>query len=122
VTEDAGVLDRTLKALNHPIRRRILRELVEEPCSASMLSRRFRLDLGVVSYHLNKVLAKQCKVVELVDTVQRRGSVEKYYLLRLDAPSDLPRAGEPGSRGEMLWTLALGHGLLETARATEGKG
>jgi DNA-binding transcriptional ArsR family regulator len=121
VKKSLGVLDRTLRALNDPLRRRILQELVDEPCSASMLARRFHLDLGVVSYHLNQVLARQCKVVELVDTVQRRGSVEKYYLLRLDAPSGLPSTGEPGSREEMLWTLALGHGLLETARATKGK-
>jgi DNA-binding transcriptional ArsR family regulator len=77
-----STLDRVLSALNHPIRRRILRDLAAGPASASRLSRSFGIELGVVSYHLNTVLAKQCEVVELVESVPRRGSMEKIYRLR----------------------------------------
>jgi DNA-binding transcriptional ArsR family regulator len=121
LTEEGGALDRVLSALNHPVRRRILRELVDGPGSASTLSRRFKLDLGVVSYHLNKVLDRQCKVVELVDTVPRRGSVEKIYRLRVASALDLPAAGEAGSSEETIWAMALGESLLTAIKATEGK-
>jgi DNA-binding transcriptional ArsR family regulator len=122
LTEKQDAIDRVLSALRHPIRRRILGELVEGPRSASMVSRAFRLDLGVVSYHLNQILAKQCKVVELVDTVPRRGSVEKFYELAGDQPLDLPAAGEPGSSEEMLWTMALAQRLFEAIDATKTRG
>ena len=75
------------------------------------------MDLGVVSYHLGGVLAKQCMVVELVDTVPRRGSVEKFYgLRRIDGPLDLPPAGKPGSAEEMMWTIALVQRLFEATK------
>jgi DNA-binding transcriptional ArsR family regulator len=121
LTEKRSGLDRILSAFNHPVRRRILGELVEGPASASMLSRKFRMDLGVVSYHLCRVLAKQCKVVELVDTVPRRGSVEKFYELSAEGPLHLPAAGEPGSWDEMLWTLALEQKLYEAIEGTKSK-
>lgn len=113
MTEKRGALDRILSAFTHPVRRQILRELVKGPASASALSRALKMDLGVVSYHLNRVLAKQCEVVELIDTVPRRGSVEKIYGLRIEPPADLPAAGEPGSREELMWTMALGRSLFE---------
>ena len=121
MSEERSALDRVLSAFSHPVRRRILRELVEGPGSASQFSRSFRMDLGIVSYHLNQVLAKQCKVVELVDTVPRRGSLEKIYGLRIDGPLDLPAAGEPGSWDEMLWTTALGQSLFKTIEAPKSK-
>jgi DNA-binding transcriptional ArsR family regulator len=117
LTEERSALDRVLNALNHPIRRDILRELAGSPNSASKLAKTFGKDLGVVSYHLNKVLAKQCKVVELVDKVPRRGSVEKIYELRVGSTSRLAAVGKPGSWEEVLWTMALAEGLLEAAEA-----
>jgi DNA-binding transcriptional ArsR family regulator len=89
-----------LRALNHPVRRRVLRALVDGKVgSATTLSRELGLSLGVVSYHLNKVLAGQCDVVELVDSVPRRGAIEKFYRLKLHALSeDDPGAGD-GTRG-----------------------
>jgi DNA-binding transcriptional ArsR family regulator len=121
LTKQRSGLDRVLSAFNHPVRRRILRELVAGPASASMISRAFRMELGVVSYHLNRVLAQHCKVVELVESVPRRGSVEKFYELRVDGPLDLPSPGEPGSWDEMLWTLALGQKLFEAIEGTKSK-
>ena len=83
-----------------------------------MLSRKLRVELGIASYHLRAVLDTQCKVVELVDSVQGRGSLEKIYGLRgFDGPLlDLPAAGEPGSREEMAWTIALAQRLFEATR------
>ncbi|HKF82157.1 MAG TPA: helix-turn-helix domain-containing protein [Solirubrobacterales bacterium] len=77
-------LDRILRVLNHPVRRRILRELADGPGSATTLSRQLGEELGLVSYHLNQVLAKDCRIVELVDSVARRGAIEKIYQLKFD--------------------------------------
>lgn len=87
-----------------------------------MLARSFGMDLGVVSYHLNQVLAKQCRVVELVDTVPRRGSVEKIYEIIGDTPLHLPAAGAPGSWDEMIWTMALGQGLFRALELSQARG
>jgi DNA-binding transcriptional ArsR family regulator len=122
LTEKRSGLDRILSAFNHPVRRLILRELADGPASASMISRAFRIELGVVSYHLNQVLARQCRVVELVDSVPRRGSVEKFYELRIEGSLDLPAPGERGSWDEMLWTLTLGQKLFEAIEGTKSKG
>jgi DNA-binding transcriptional ArsR family regulator len=119
LTGERSALDRVLNALNHPVRRDILRELAGSPNSASKLAKMFGMDLGVVSYHLNKVLAKQCKVVELVDTVPRRGSVEKIYELRAGSSSHLATTGKPGSWEEALWTMSMAESLLEAAEATK---
>jgi len=77
-------LDRVLRALNHPVRRGILRALVDGPGSATTLSRQLKLELGLVSYHLNQVLAKDCGIVELVDSIPRRGAIEKVYRLKFE--------------------------------------
>src|SRR5690349_17727871 len=78
-------LDRVLHALGHPIRRQILRSLVRADGSASSICRELELDLSVVSYHLNQVLAKECGVVEMVKAIERRGALEKVYALRFEA-------------------------------------
>lgn len=91
-------LDRVLHALGHPVRRQILRSLVRRDGSASSISKGLDLDLSVVSYHLNQVLARECGVVELVETVERRGALEKIYALRFEAlgGGDPFRRMEPG--------------------------
>jgi DNA-binding transcriptional ArsR family regulator len=78
-------LDRVLHALGHPVRRQILRSLVKRDGSASAISKELELDLSVVSYHLNQVLARECGVVELVEAVERRGALEKIYALKFEA-------------------------------------
>ncbi|HWJ43689.1 MAG TPA: winged helix-turn-helix domain-containing protein [Solirubrobacterales bacterium] len=89
-------LDRVLHALGHPMRRQILRSLVRVDGSASSISRELDLDLSVVSYHLNQVLAKECGVVELVEAVERRGALEKIYGLKFAALG----GGDPFHRAE----------------------
>lgn len=91
-------LDRVLHALGHPVRRQILRSLVRRDGSASAISKELDLDLSVVSYHLNQVLARECGVVELVEAVERRGALEKIYALKFEAlgGGDPFRRSEPG--------------------------
>jgi hypothetical protein len=61
--------------------------LVDEDGSASTLAKKLQLNLGVASYHLNQVLAKECGLVELIDSVPRRGAIEKVYGLKLRTPT-----------------------------------
>lgn len=75
-------LDLLLYAVNHPLRRQILRDLVKQDGSAKVVAARIGANPTGVSYHLNTVLARQCNVVRLVDAVQRRGGVEKIYAIR----------------------------------------
>jgi DNA-binding transcriptional ArsR family regulator len=89
-------LDRVLRALNHPVRRRILRALVDGTGSATTISQKIEMDLSIVSYHLSQVLAKECDIVELVDTVPRRGAIEKFYRLKFHALS----GADPGDEGD----------------------
>src|SRR5262245_54740269 len=103
----ADVVDRVLRALNHPVRRRILHELSGGPASASMLAKRFGSELGMVSYHLNQVLAKECGVVELVDTVARRGALEKIYGLDARTWEQLAHDPEPGTGAYGLFPLEV---------------
>lgn len=94
-------LDQLLHALNHPVRRAILRCLVAGPGSAKTLKEQMGQPLGTVSYHLNQVLADRCNAVELVETIRRRGSIEKVYRLRpearLIAELTMPSAGQTTS-------------------------
>lgn len=88
MSEEDSKLDRILRALNHPLRRRILRTLADRPGSASSLAEEFGVELSVVSYHLNRVLAKDCDAIDLVEMIPKRGSMEKIYHLNADLWSD----------------------------------
>lgn len=80
--QEKSELDLLLHALNHPLRRRIIRALIVENASAKVLAGSFGAKAPSVSYHLNQVLAKECGVVRVVDTIQRRGGIEKIYAIR----------------------------------------
>jgi DNA-binding transcriptional ArsR family regulator len=65
-------------ALNHPLRRSILRILGEqELASATEISKHTETRLGNVAYHV-KVLT-ELEVLELVRRRQVRGAFEKFY-------------------------------------------
>ena len=67
-----------LTALNHPLRRSILRILGEtEIASATDIARLTEIRLGNVAYHV-KVLT-ELEVLELVRRRQVRGAFEKFY-------------------------------------------
>jgi DNA-binding transcriptional ArsR family regulator len=103
-------LDHILRALNHPLRRQILRAMVDEARSASSLSKEFRVGLGVVSYHLNTVLARECDIIDLVDSVQRRGALEKFYRVK----GNLRRSSSLGStqKKKKATTMSLEESVL----------
>jgi DNA-binding transcriptional ArsR family regulator len=68
-----------LKALNHPLRRRILRSLHDGggPRSPIQLSRALRVPVSNVSYHVR--VLRDRGVVALVSTRPVRGSSEHFY-------------------------------------------
>ena len=74
-----------LRALHHPLRRRILREMADgEAASPRQLSTALRQPLSNVSYHV-RVLA-ECGAINLVKTRPARGSVEHFYRSLVRAP------------------------------------
>ena len=77
---DGDEVDRQLiRALAHPLRVQILRNLEDKPRSPKQLSDRSGDPLGTISYHLRVLL--DCGCVELVETIPRRGAVEHIYKL-----------------------------------------
>lgn len=74
-------LDQQLvRALSHPLRVEILRQLEDGPSSPVRLAERIKEPLGNVSYHFKVLLEFNC--IELVDTIARRGAVEHIYGLK----------------------------------------
>lgn len=66
------------KALSHPLRQRILQQLVDGgAASPKQIASALDEPLGNVSYHVKVLESLQC--VELVDTQQRRGAIEHFY-------------------------------------------
>lgn len=94
-------------ALGHPMRRRILREMLDSDGEASPreLAATLSEQLSALSYHV-RVLA-ECRAIVLVRTEQIRGSTQHFYRARvkaswaitaLEAGEKPPRRG--GSQGE----------------------
>jgi DNA-binding transcriptional ArsR family regulator len=78
-TRDRSSVDLRLhKALSHPLRQRILQQLVERgPASPKQIACALEEPLGNVSYHVKMLREFDC--VELVETRQRRGAIEHFY-------------------------------------------
>jgi DNA-binding transcriptional ArsR family regulator len=81
---DCGEMDgdfaiRLLHALNHKVRRRILRRLAEADGAVSpvVISRELGIPLGIVSYHVTTL--RHCKTVEQTKVEPVRGAVEHFY-------------------------------------------
>lgn len=67
-----------ITALNHPLRRTVLRRLLEAPpISPVTLSRELERPLNLVSYHV-RILEEQ-EVIRLVGTTPRRGALEHFF-------------------------------------------
>lgn len=74
-----------LLALNHPLRRRMLREMEgKKTISPRELSVTLREPLSNVAYHV-RVLA-ECAVATLVSTKPARGSMQHFYSATVEAP------------------------------------
>jgi DNA-binding transcriptional ArsR family regulator len=93
-----------LIALRHPLRRQILRSMVEhDPISPREISDDLKEPLSNISYHV-RVLA-DCGAIELVDTAPVRGSMQHFYSTTIDEPwalevLGLSENGEPAPGGE----------------------
>ncbi len=76
--------DQLLMALNHPVRRRILRAFAgRETASPVELANRLDIPLTTVSYHV-RILADQ-RALKLVRTKPARGAVEHFYSSMVEA-------------------------------------
>lgn len=74
-----------LTALQHPLRRRILRRMDDEQAiSPRELSRQLHEPLSNVSYHVRVLV--DCAAVTLVGTQPVRGSMQHFYCSTVDAP------------------------------------
>ncbi|HEU4658764.1 MAG TPA: winged helix-turn-helix domain-containing protein [Capillimicrobium sp.] len=71
------------RALAHPVRAQILAELRERRMSPSQLADAVGESVAVASYHV-RTLA-EAGLVELVDTVPKRGAIQHFYAARDDA-------------------------------------
>jgi DNA-binding transcriptional ArsR family regulator len=92
-----------LRALRHPLRRRILRRLADgENASPRELSAALDQSLSNVSYHVRVLV--DCAAVTLVNARPARGSVEHFYRSTVDAPWALQVLGlgesDRGGAGE----------------------
>jgi DNA-binding transcriptional ArsR family regulator len=90
-----------LVALRHPLRRQILRMMIdEEAISPRQISTRLQKPLSNVSYHM-RVLA-DCAAVTLVSTEPVRGSMQHFYCSAIEAPWARQVLGltEDGAAGE----------------------
>jgi DNA-binding transcriptional ArsR family regulator len=72
-------------ALSHPVRRRVLRKLIDEGAELSPreLAAQLSEPLSALSYHV-RILA-ECKAIKLVRTKQIRGSTQHFYRPNLKA-------------------------------------
>jgi DNA-binding transcriptional ArsR family regulator len=101
-----AVDERTLRALGHPLRMRILHELNSKVTSPGKLAREFDEPLPNVSYHIQVLL--ETGAIELVRTEPRRGALEHFYRATMRPEIDEATYSRlPESMREALATDAL---------------
>jgi DNA-binding transcriptional ArsR family regulator len=73
-----------IHALNHEVRRRVLRALAahDEALSPAVMAKRLDIPLSTVSYHVT--ILKRCNAVEGAGEKQIRGAVEHFYKTLLE--------------------------------------
>ncbi len=82
-----------ISALNHPLRRRILRAYFEdgyEMASSTQLANLIGLPLGNVAYHVKTLAA--LGLLRLTHRNKVRGAEERFYVLSLDDQTDCVRS------------------------------
>lgn len=69
-----------IRAIDHPLRRRVLRILTEEgePLSPAEIKRRLDMPLGAVSYQVR--VLRNLNAVKLARSRQVRGALEHFYI------------------------------------------
>lgn len=84
MSADASEGIQLVRALGHPIRQGILKEMYgEEEISPRELSRRMAVQLSTLSYHV-RILA-ECEAITLVRTRPVRGSMQHFYRFTIEA-------------------------------------
>jgi DNA-binding transcriptional ArsR family regulator len=69
---------RLVKAVSHPLRVEVLEAIISQgEVSPTQVATNLGQELGKVSYHVN--VLKDCEVIELVRTRQRRGALEHFF-------------------------------------------
>jgi DNA-binding transcriptional ArsR family regulator len=74
--------EQLLKALGHPLRRRILRRMGSEVTSPGKLAAGLEEPLASVSYHVRQL--KKYRVVKSAGVRPVRGTLEHFYRLAID--------------------------------------
>lgn len=97
-----------IRALSHPLRARILRELEDSQGSPVELSKQLGASLGTVSYHV-KIL-EELGLIRLVKTTPRRGALEHHYRAR-------PRRTSGREKWDQLPAAARGEAARQAAKA-----
>ena len=92
VADGAGIHDKRLSALAHPIRLHILSVAESEDISASEVAVALNEPLGVVAYHFR--VLHTAGMIELVGTQRRRGSIQSFYRATTTGWSDLTETVE----------------------------
>lgn len=83
---------RFVRALDHPIRERIVEYLRDhDDVSAVQLSRMWALEVAVISYHIKRLAA--LRYLHLVKLVPRRGAIEHRYALRTELRAEVQALG-----------------------------
>ncbi len=88
-----------IAALNHPLRRRILRRFEENEgtkTSAARLAAEFDLPLGNISYHLQSL--SKLKILSLAEVRRIRGAREFVFISNLDGEEGWFRSALEESR------------------------
>jgi DNA-binding transcriptional ArsR family regulator len=105
--KDGELVDqRLMKALAHSLRVRCLALMTDRPWSPRELSDELGEGLSQVSYHVT--VLKDFELIELVETVPRRGAVEHFYrtVERVIIPEGLsialPKSARLGILGDIL--------------------
>lgn len=78
-SEESSVEERLTKAVAHPLRHKAFTILVERVASPNEIAIELDEDLSRVSYHV-RVLRDELNLIELVEIVPKRGTVEHRYV------------------------------------------
>ena len=76
-TQRRKATENRIKAMSHPLRAAILRNLVERTASPAEMARELDEELSNVSYHTKQLVEFEC--AELVSTRPVRGALEHFY-------------------------------------------
>jgi DNA-binding transcriptional ArsR family regulator len=96
MADETGQGDQNLLvALRHPLRRSILKTMLDDgdPISPRQLAEKMEEPLSNTSYHV-RVLAG-CGAVNLVDQAPVRGSMQHFYSVEIEEPWALRVLGVP---------------------------